>query len=222
MLSHNLAPRHELDSLVVNIELTLISIVQGVALTFLAESARPIVAEGKLWVIPYALVSMLVILSVWSRTVMHSFTVIRWPLELGHNFFYIILAAFEAMLFSSMASPGQWFPMSFLLTLVLFAMFLYERRLYRFNRVLDRDSRMLITRLARDHRLGYRIIVPFSIVLTGLMAFAVVKYPETFIEHGWHVALVWLQVAGVAAYLAYSWRFYRTLGEAIVAARREA
>ncbi len=217
----SLAPRHDLDSIVVNIELTLISIVQGVALTFLAESSRPIISEGRLWAIPYALTGLLIIFAVWSRTVLHSFTIIRWPLELGHNFFYIALAAFEAILFGSMMEPLQWYRMSFGLTILLLAMFLYERRLYRFSRNLNRDARNLLARLTRDHRLNYRFLVPFSVVLTGMMLAGVTLFPREFITGGWHQGLAWLQAAGVAAYLAYSWRFYLTLGDTIVAARRE-
>jgi hypothetical protein len=39
-MGYGKSTRRQLDALVVNVELTLVSIIQGVALSFLAESAR--------------------------------------------------------------------------------------------------------------------------------------------------------------------------------------
>jgi len=43
------AARSELDSMVVEIELTLVSIIQGVALTILIENAHAVIAERQLF-----------------------------------------------------------------------------------------------------------------------------------------------------------------------------
>jgi len=91
--------RRELDAMVVEIELTLTSIVQGVALYFLIENARNVLSiqQSVFW--PYVAVGLLVILIFWSRSVVHTLTLIRWPLEFGHNFFYIACALGESLLF---------------------------------------------------------------------------------------------------------------------------
>jgi hypothetical protein len=80
------AGRAELDSMIVEIELTLVSIIQGVALTFLIENGRHVISiqQAAFW--PYLAAGLLVILVFWSRSVLHIFTVIRWPLEFGHIF----------------------------------------------------------------------------------------------------------------------------------------
>ena len=77
------ATRHELDSLVVNIELTLSSIIQGVALSVLTESARGPLGDLRFDQWPYVLNGLLIILLFWSRSVAHTLTLIRWPLEFG-------------------------------------------------------------------------------------------------------------------------------------------
>ncbi len=46
MESPQLENRNELDAMVVNVELTLSSIVQGVALSLLADSARSVLSNG--------------------------------------------------------------------------------------------------------------------------------------------------------------------------------
>ena len=77
--------RNELDAMVVNVELTLSSIVQGVALSFLADSARTVLTAGMASAWPYVITGLLIILLFWSRSLIHTLTLIRWPLEFGHN-----------------------------------------------------------------------------------------------------------------------------------------
>src|SRR6266496_6538714 len=101
--------RRELDAMIVEIELTLTSIVQGVALYFLIENARNVLSiqQSVFW--PYVAVGLLVILIFWSRSVVHTLTLIRWPLEFGHNFFYIVCALGESLLFTRLSNPRAWF-----------------------------------------------------------------------------------------------------------------
>src|ERR1043166_2389602 len=81
--------RGALDAMIVEIELTLVSIIQGVALTMLIESAHEVLAGRELTYWPYVLGGLFIIFIFWSRAVLHIMTLIRWPHEFGHNFFYI-------------------------------------------------------------------------------------------------------------------------------------
>ncbi len=69
--------RNELDAMVVNVELTLSSIVQGVALSFLADSARTVLTAGRASAWPYVITGLLIILLFWSRSLIHTLTLIR-------------------------------------------------------------------------------------------------------------------------------------------------
>ena len=100
--------RHELDSLVVNIELTLSSIIQGVALSVLTESSRGPLGDLRFDEWPYVLNGLLIILLFWSRSVSHTLTLIRWPLEFGHNFLYIACTLVEAITFTDLTDPLRW------------------------------------------------------------------------------------------------------------------
>src|SRR5437868_10831780 len=121
--------RSELDGMVVEIELTLISIIQGVALTFLIERARDIVStrDAILW--PYVFGGLLVIFVFWSRSVLHIITVIRWPLEFGHNFLYITCALIEAVLFTRLTNPAAWFALGASFGAIGWVLFTYDLRL---------------------------------------------------------------------------------------------
>ena len=79
----------ELDGIIADIELTLVSIIQGVALTVLIETSREAIATLNFVMWPYVLSGLIIILIFRSRVVLHILTVIRWPLEFGHNFLYI-------------------------------------------------------------------------------------------------------------------------------------
>ena len=80
--------RPQLDSLIINIELTLTSIIQGVALSFLCENAISALNHGRIQDLPYIANGLLLILLFWSRSIGHTLTLIRWPLDFTHNFFY--------------------------------------------------------------------------------------------------------------------------------------
>src|SRR2546428_13155362 len=103
------AARSDLDAMVVEIELTLVSIIQGVALTVLIENAHRAIAEPQLFFWPYVIAGLLVIFVFWSRAVLHIITVIRWPLEFGHNFLYIACALVEADIFPQLGKTPRWF-----------------------------------------------------------------------------------------------------------------
>ena len=75
--------------MVVNVELTLASIIQGVALYFLTDNARGSLALHQSVVWLYLLTGLVIIFIFWSRSIIHTLTLVRWPLEFGHNFLYI-------------------------------------------------------------------------------------------------------------------------------------
>ena len=104
--------RAELDAMIADIELTLVSIIQGVALTVLIETSREAVAKLNWIMWPYVLSGLIIILVFWSRVVLHILTVIRWPLEFGHNFLYIACALVEALRLTILAHsshrPGRY------------------------------------------------------------------------------------------------------------------
>jgi hypothetical protein len=101
-----------LDSTVVNIELTLVSIIQNVALFFLTDNGRALMSFQRWDAFLYVAAGLCVIFIFWSRSIIHTLTLMQWPLELGHNFFYIACALGEAILFSRLNRPLAWFQLS--------------------------------------------------------------------------------------------------------------
>src|SRR2546421_3863635 len=123
--------RRELDNTVVNIELTLASIIQGIALYFLTENARTALSLNNWPALLYMSAGLCVIFIFWSRSIIHTLTLIKWPLEFGHNFFYIACALGEAILFTRLDRPLGWFRWSTAYAAFVLLLFIYDVRLIR-------------------------------------------------------------------------------------------
>ncbi len=146
----------ELDSMVVNIELTLTSIIQGVALSFLIESTRSLLSIHQLAAWLYALAGLCIIFIFWSRSILHTLTLIRWPLEFGHNFLYIASTLCECLLFTCLANPLEWFQMSVFYGVVVWILFAYDMRMTRPREAdLPSEATMRLSQLVkRDSKLN--------------------------------------------------------------------
>ena len=217
------AARSELDSMVVEIELTLVSIIQGVALTVLIENAHAVIAERQLFFWLYVVAGLFVIFVFWSRAVLHIITVIRWPLEFGHNFLYIACALVEAILFAQLGKPVSWFGFGAAFIAIGWTLFVYDLRLI-YARIRDsagEASNRLSARVLRDQWLNIAVLLPAVFLLNFSSAVLIRTWPEVFLMRNAHVWLIAVQVLGFAGYLIYVVRFYVSLAPLIVEARHE-
>lgn len=209
--------------MIVEIELTLVSIIQGVALTVLIESARDVVAQRDYIYWPYVFAGLLMIFIFWSRAVLHIITVIRWPLEFGHNFLYIACALVEALMFGQLAKPGAWFIFGAAFIAIGWVLFFYDLRLIhaRMRDSAGPASNRLSAMVRRDQWLNIGLLLPGVLILNGACAWAIHIAPDTFLGHRCHIYLVAAQLLGFIGYLIYVVRFYQQLAPFIVAARAE-
>ena len=215
--------RWELDAKIVEIELTLVSIIQGVALNFLIDSTRQLATPQKILFWPYILAGLLIIFVFWSRSVLHIITVIRWPIEFGHNFLYIACALAESLLFMRLAQPDSWFVFAACFTALGWILFVYDLRLIRSRR---RDcagpgGAELCALVENDQRRNIALVLPAVFILNLAFALAVHNWPDLFLVRHGHVWLVAAQVVGFAGYLFYVVRFYARIAPLIVQARAE-
>ena len=118
-----------LSSMVVTIEFTLISVMAGVVLAPLADNAKDLLRGLRFEYWPYILFGLLYVLFMWSGVVSHSFTFVGWPLELGHNLFYIVWALVLAVQMAFMQDPTAWFAANILQYLVVGWIGYYDLRI---------------------------------------------------------------------------------------------
>jgi len=217
------AARSELDSMVVEIELTLVSIIQGVALTVLIENAHAVIAEGQLVFWLYVVAGLFIIFIFWSRAVLHILTVIRWPLEFGHNFLYIACALVEAILFAQIGKPASWFGFGGAFIAIGWTLFVYDLRLIyaRMRDSAGEASNRLSARVLRDQWLNIGLLLPAIFLLNLVSAILIRTWPDLFLARNAHLWLIAAQVVGFAGYLVYVVRFYVILAPLIAQARHE-
>ena len=215
--------RNELDAMVVNIELTLVSIIQGVALTFLAENAREVLIAKQWSAVPYILAGLLIILLFWSRSLIHTLTLIRWPLEFGHNFFYIACTLVEVLAFTRLSEPLWWFAMNALFSAIVWGLFIYDLRMIRMRQSDSRsaEASRLYQIVMRDQKINIWFLVPGILLFNIACAAIINSHPAFFLLREGHLILVGLQALGLVIYLAYVIRAFMKLTPLISAARHE-
>jgi len=217
------AARSELDAMIVEIELTLVSIIQGVALYFLIDNARTVLSTKHAIFWPYILAGLLVILIFWSRSVLHILTLIRWPLEFGHNFLYIACALAECLLFTRLTNPRAWFALSAIYGALGWLLFIYDLRLLRAREhdSASAESNRLYKIVKRDQWLNIGALVPAVFITNVFFLICIQLWPQFFIARGGHVLLALAQFAGSSLYLLYVIRFFNDLAPLIAQARHE-
>jgi hypothetical protein len=215
--------RRELDSMVVEIELTLCSIIQGVALYFLVDNARQVLSTGRAEAWPYVATGLLIILLFWSRSLIHTLTLIRWPLEFVHNFFYIACALIEALAFTHLSDPFSWFVLTAVYAVIVWCLFVYDMRIVDLR---GRDSAGpvgsgLYAMVGTDQKLNIKLLIPLIFLSNLASAIAIYLRPGFFLARHGHYILIAVQGFGLLIYLGYVIRTYIKLAPLIAATREE-
>jgi hypothetical protein len=209
--------------MVVEIELTLCSIIQGVALYFLVDNARQVLTVGRASAWPYVATGLVIILLFWSRSLIHTLTLIRWPLEFVHNFFYIACTLVEALAFTHLKDPFTWFVLTALYAIVVWSLFVYDMRIVALR---ERDSAgpvgsRLYAMVGADQLLNIRLLIPLIFISNVASAIAIYRWPDFFIGHRGHYILIGVQGIGLLGYLIYVIRTYIQLAPLIGQTREE-
>src|SRR5216684_759617 len=193
------AARSDLDAMVVEIELTLVSIIQGVALTVLIENAYRAIAEPQLFFWPYVIAGLLVIFVFWSR------------------------ALLDAVLFAQLGKPLSWFGFGAAFIGIGWTLFVYDLRLIhaRMRDSPGQASNRLYAQVRRDQWLNIGLLLPVMFSLNLLAAIFIRTRPDVFLARNAHIWLIEAQLLGFASYLVYVVRFYLDLAPLIVHARHE-
>jgi hypothetical protein len=209
--------RRDLDANIVNIELTLASIIQGVALYFLTENARTALSLNNWPSLLYLSAGLCIICIFWSRSIIHTLTLIKWPLEFGHNFLYIACALGEAILFTRLERPLAWFRLSTAYAAFVWLLFVYDLRLIRArSRETTSDgARALYQRTWEDQLLNIRFLVPGLFVFNLGCALAIGHWSDYFLDRSGNVWLIAAQFLVFLIYLVYVTRFYHQIAPLI-------
>jgi hypothetical protein len=216
--------RRELDANIVNIELTLASIIQGVALYFLTENARTTLSLNNWPALLYLSAGLCIICIFWSRSIIHTLTLIKWPLEFGHNFLYIGCTLGEAILFTRLAHPLAWFRLSTAYAAFVWLLFVYDLRLIRarLRETTSEAAHSLYQHTWEDQMLNIRLLMPGLFFFNLACALAINHWPDYFLERAGNVWLIAIQLLSFLIYLFYVTRFYYRIAPLILRSHEKA
>src|SRR5215208_1932039 len=99
----------ELESLATGVELTLASVLQGIALAILVPKIVELITNGEVAKLPYIPASLLLMFMVWVMFIGHAISFITWPFDPLHNMLYFLIASSEAVLLFFLDQPVPWF-----------------------------------------------------------------------------------------------------------------
>lgn len=215
---HRRNARTQLDATVVGIELTLISIIQGLALGVLASAAIQPLVQGQWQAWPYIASGLLVILIFWSRSLVHTLSFIGWPLEFGHTFIYFAATLVEAVALSQVADPERWFALNTLYAAAVWGLYAYDLRVVR-RHADDFDSageRALYADIVRDQEVNIRWMMPLAVVFQGGAWWLIHARPDLMLQGRWHLLPILLSLLFSANYLHGGVRLLRRRQDWIV------
>lgn len=208
----------QLDASVAGIELTLISIIQGLALGVLAAASITPLVEWQWQVWPYIGTGLLAILIFWSRSLVHTLSFIGWPLEFGHTFLYFGATLVEAVALSQVADPERWFALNTAYTIAIWGLYAHDLKVVR-RHADDFSSdgeRALLADIVNDQLLNIRWMMPLAIAYQGGAWWLIHAYPATMLQDRWHLLAIVLSLLFSVNYLHGGVRLLRRRQDWIV------
>jgi hypothetical protein len=168
-------PNAELESLATSVELTLASVLQGIALAILVPKIVELITNGELAKLPYIPASLLLIFMVWVMFIGQAISFITWPFDPLHNLLYFLIVSSEAVLLFFLDKPGPWFLALVGLGLLLGFSCWYNQGLLRRNasRYVSADARKLYAHIMDEQRVGLQFMAGYCLV--GLAGFAALQ-----------------------------------------------
>lgn len=189
--------KKEFDHVVLDIEILLISVVQGVALTFLVTNASDPISNLQFVYWPYVAAGFLLILMFWSQAIIHTISFIDWPINLPHSFLYFLAAFAEVMIFNQMTNPLYWFAFTTLFFVVGGLLYFVDLRIIKSQRkrFLNSTAREKVYQhIVARQLFELKILVPGGLLYNVLSFLLIFFYPGLFIEKQYHIILACIQV----------------------------
>jgi hypothetical protein len=214
----------ELEALATSVELTIASVLQGIALAILIPKIVELITSGELAKLPYIPASLLLIFIVWVAFISHALSFITWPFDLAHNLLYFLVVTSETVLLTFLDQPAPWFLSLTGFGLVMGLSYWYNlRALQRYERRYTTPAaQALYSHIAYDQRASMGFMAGYCVV--GLLGFGALRLRPEFglpQELGWAVTGL-IAVVLPAIHVAWQFRVMTQRAKLIERARGEA
>jgi len=174
----------KLDEIALSVELVLVSLIESVALTFLAEHAIPALQSDEWYkYLPYILSGLAIILVFWAQSILHAVSFIRWPIHVGHMFLYFIAAFVQILTYGSIEHIQTWFLWSSLFSAIAIAMYMADLQILRETRpafAAMPHGGAFIEEVERRHLYEMKVLVPLAFIFNIFMLCLTFVAPALF------------------------------------------
>ncbi len=153
------------------------------------------------------------ILIFWSRSLLHSLTLVRWPLDFGRNFLYIACTLIEAVVFTQVKHPEAWFSLNAVYAVAVWVLFVWDLRPVRRRKqeAQTAEAHELYSEIERDQRKNIFLLMPMTLAFNLGAALAIRFRPALFLDGKWGLTLIGFQLFAALLYLFQGVRFYQSL-----------
>ena len=159
--------REHLDQIVLDVEFVLLAVVQGVALTSLGLEAMPVLRDPHPLECVLLASGLLFVLAFWAGALMHALSIVRWPMDLPHYFFYFAVGLLEMITFAQVHQARAWFGWSCVFYVLGAGLYAYDLVLIHNRRSHFDDcdeSRRLFDHILGRQRFEMRTVMPAGFV----------------------------------------------------------
>jgi hypothetical protein len=216
--------RDRLDGTVLDIEFLLIAVIQGLALTTLAVESEGMIVEVDWLFWPYMVSGFILIINFWTLALVHSISFIRWPFDVVHTLFYLLVAFVEVAAFAQITHPAKWFAFTFAFFVVSALLYLWDMKMIRDRRddFADTPAKQALYRHIHDRQLNeLRLVVPAALIFQGGVVAVLWLRPEAILGGHRDLILVLAQIVFGVVYLADTIRAFGVRRELITACIEE-
>ena len=174
----------KLDEIAVNIELVLISLIEGVALVTLGEQIVRTLEEPDWYrYIAFGLAGLAILLVFWAQSIMHAVSFIRWPVRVEHMFLYFAAGLVQIIAYANITSLDGWFFWWLVFSLVALGMYVLDlwilRDSYpRYEKI--PGGKEFLEKVEARHLFEMKYLVPAALVFNALMWVLVLVAPRFF------------------------------------------
>jgi|GEM_PF-1729614 len=174
----------KLDEIAVNVELVLISLIEGVALVTLAEQIVVALQEPDWYrYLPYMIGGLAILLVFWAQSILHAISFIRWPIRIEHMFMYFAGALFQIIAYTSLLHIGTWFMWWSFFSLIAMGMYFLDLWILRdsyesFAKL--KGGTAFLAEIERRHVFEMKFLVPSALAFNAIGVVAVLLFPDFF------------------------------------------
>lgn len=174
----------KLDEIAVNVELVLISLIEGVALVALAEHIVAALQEPDWYrYLPYMFGGLAILLVFWAQSILHAISFIRWPIRIEHMFMYFASGLLQIIAYTSLLHIGTWFLWWSLFSLLAMTMYFLDLWILRssyesFSKL--KGGTAFLAEVERRHIFEMKFFVPAALTFNVIGVVAVLLFPDFF------------------------------------------